>query len=430
MKLLSVLAIAAAVALSAPACAHAADPAPRARPETVGMSSARLGEIDKVLNAEVARGAIPGAVVAVVRKGKLVYFKAFGYRDRAAGAAMTTDTIFDIASMTKPVTTVGALMLLEQGRITLDDPLSTYLPQFANQTVAVLDPTGQRLTGTVAPGRPVRIYDLMRHTSGVVYGARGASDLHKRYPQGSNTAVAALTRDAFIERLSSLPLIHQPGTVWDYGFGLELTGFVIETVSGQRLGAYLQERLFAPLGMVDTGFLLRPDQVARYARMLPNELGATGPEQVATPVLTEPMNYDCGGGCLGSTAGDYMRFARMLLGKGEVDGVRILGTKTVEHMTSDQLAPADDSRLIGGGLGGAGHAGYGFGLGVAVRKAAGGSGLMGSPGDFFWNGAYGTSWWAEPKEDLAVVFMAYAPPSSRNRYRAMINALVHQAIVD
>jgi len=401
-------------------------PLPRAAPEDVGMSSERLARIADVLNADVERGRIPGAVLAIARKGKLVYFEAFGYRDKAAGVRMTTDTIFNIASMTKPMTAVAALTLYEQGTLLIDDPVAKYLKQFGEMKVAQRDETGQNMTGTVPAARAITIQDLMRHTSGLIYGGRGTTAVHKMYPSGSGAAAINMTGAEFLDRLGSLPLLYQPGTVWDYGFGLDVLGLLIESVTKQTLGQYLQAHVFQPLGMVDTGFVIPPDKVERYAKVLPTDPD-TGRPQTMEPDATRPTKFECGGGCAVSTASDYLRFAVMLLNHGTFDGTRILGRKTVEYMLADQLGP-DVKNLIGNAD--PTRADYGFGLGLAVRRTPGIVRLMGSVGDFSWPGASGTNWWADPKEDLAVVFMAHSPGPIRWHYRQAINALVYEAIVD
>lgn len=396
----------------------------RGTPEEVGLSSAALARIGEVFNEDIAAGKLPGAVIAVARRGKLVYLEAFGYRDREAGTSMTIDTIFNIASMTKPVTGVAALMLYDQGRLPMGDPLSKYLPQFTDQRVAVLDAAGEYVVETVPAQRPVIILDLYRHTSGIVYG-RGPQAVRDLYPQGTHAAVMALSREQFLNQLSSAQLIYQPGTVWEYGFGLDLLAFVIESVAGQTYSRYLEENLFGPLGMVDTGFQLRPDQLPRYANgFFPDGDGES--QQTITPILSEPLNFECGGGCLGSTANDYMRFALMLENEGILGDVRILSPKTVAYMTSDHIRNirhdfARTNPLI---------ADFGFGLGVAVRTQRGGAPINGAPGMFFWSGFYGTWFWIDPLEDLAVVFMGYPPAPLRQHYREVVNALVYAAILD
>ncbi len=417
--------ICAGVLLSA-APVRAADPLARGKPEDAGMSSARLARIATTLNADVERGRIPGAVILVARKGKIVYFEAFGWRDKPAGAPMTTDTIFNIASMTKPMVAAGALMLVEEGALSLDDPVAKYLPQFAEMQVAELDASGEAIARTVPAKRPITIRDLLIHTSGLIYGGRGTTAVHKLYPAGSAAAAKTLDGNAFLDKLGGLPLLHQPGTVWDYGFGLDVLGLVIERVSGRRLGDYLGERLWRPLGMADTGFLIPPEKSSRYAKALPTDPD-TGKPQAVEPVATEPAKFECGGGCAVSTASDYLRFALLLQDKGKAGETRLLGRKTVEYMLSDQLGP-EVRNLIGNAD--PTRADYGFGLGLAVRKTPGVARLFGSVGDFSWPGASGTNWWVDPKEELAVIFMAHSPGPIRWHYRQVINALVYEAIAD
>ena len=400
-------------------------PLPRAKPEEVGMSSVRLGEIAKTINADVARGRLPGAVIAIARRGKLVYFEAFGFRDKPAGVPMTTDTIFNIASMTKPMTAVAALQLYEQGRPLMDEPVAKYFPKFADTKVAQLDAKGETITGTVPAGRKITVQDLFRHTSGLIYGGRGATAVHKLYPDGSGPAAINLTAAEFIDKLSAQPLLHQPGAVWDYGFGLDVLGLLVEQISEQTLGRYFQDNILKPLGMIDTGFHVPADKVARYAKALPNDPDSGRPQNLMA--LDKPLKFECGGGCLASTAGDYMRFAQMLLNKGQYGDARILARKTAEYMLSNQLGP-DVKNLIGNAD--PTRADYGFGLGLAVRTTPGVVRMMGSVGDFSWPGASGTNWWADPKEELAVVFMAHSPGPIRWHYRQVINALVYQSIVD
>lgn len=404
----------------------ASDPLPRAKPEEAGMSSERLARIAATLNADIERGRIPGAVVLVARKGKIVYFEAFGWRDKAAGIKMTTDTIFNIASMTKPMVAAGALMLVEEGALSLDDPVAKYLPKFAEMKVAQLDASGDAITALVPARKPITIRDLMIHTSGLIYGGRGTTAVHKLYPAGSAAAAKTLAGNEFVDKLAALPLLHQPGTVWDYGFGLDVLGLLIERVSEETLGAYLGQRLWQPLGMVDTGFLVPAAKAQRYARALPTDPD-TGKPQTVEPVATESAKFECGGGCAVSTASDYLRFALMLLDKGKAGETRLLGRKTVEYMLSDQLG-TDVKNLIGNAD--PTRADYGFGLGLAVRKTPGVVRLLGSVGDFSWPGASGTNWWVDPKEELAVVFMAHSPGPIRWHYRQAINGLVYAAIAD
>ena len=404
----------------------AADPLPRAKPETVGMSSERLARIGEALRGDVEKGRLPGAVVAVARKGKLVYYQSFGYLDKDAGTKMQNDAIFSIASMTKPMVAVGALTLLERGQLAIDEPVGTYLPPLSKMQVAVLKANdGGAGFDTVAAQRQVTIQDLMRHTSGIIYGGRGATPVHKLYPASSSAAGTGMTGKEFIDKLGSLPLLHQPGSTWDYGFGLDVLGVVIEKISGQPLGQYLEAQVFKPLGMKDTAFAVPPEKAKRYAKPFANDPDTGKPQFVLD--LTKPLRFECGGGCAASTAGDYLRFAQMLLDGGKLEGKRILSRKTVEYMLANQLAPNTVNLIANADPT---SADMGFGLGVAVRTTPGIVRKVGSVGEFSWNGAYGTSWWADPKENLAVVFMAQTPGPIRWHYRYVLNALVEQAIVD
>jgi len=400
---------------------------PRVEPEAVGMCSRRLGRIVTALNEEIEAGQFPGAVLAIARRKHLVFHEAVGHLDPDRSTSMPRDAIFAIASMTKPITGAAALLLWEEGRLGLGDPIERFLPQLGNRRVAVLSErviAGQGPIETIPAERSITILDLLRHTSGLPYGGLGATAVHPFYPTSSNVAGTTLDATAFLEQLATAPLLHQPGTVWEYGLSIDVIGLVVEAITGHRLGAFLEQRLFGPLGMVDTGFLVPPDKVARLARPVARDPD-TGQAQ-SIPDRAKPLRFECGGGGLASTALDYLRFAQMLLGGGILGETRILGRKTVEtmranHMTSNianRIAELDPS-----------SEGYGFGLAVAVRERA--SSLMGSKGDFHWNGAWGTLWWADPKEDLTVVFMVQVPSFQRAmRYRPLVNSLVYQALTD
>jgi CubicO group peptidase (beta-lactamase class C family) len=399
---------------------------PHAEPESVGVSAARLARIIPALNAQIEAGQLPGAVVAVARHGRLIFHEAVGHLGPDRRAPMPRDALFAIASMTKPITGVAGLLLWEEGRLGLADPIERFLPQLGNRRVALLNErvlAGQGPIETVPAQRSVTIQDLMRHTSGITYGGRGTTAVHALYPASSNAAGASLDTTAFLERLAAAPLLYQPGTVWDYGLSIDVIGLIVEAISGQHLGAFLEQRLFRPLGMVDTSFQVPNDKVARLARPLLRDPD-TGAAQ-SVPDRVEALRFECGGGGLASTALDYLRFAQMLLGGGVLGGVRILGRKTVEAMRTDRMTPAIANRIVELDPN---SDGYGFGLSVAIRTQVGT--LMGSPGEFYWNGAYGTLWWADPVEDLAVVFMAQVPGEQRRRYRALINSLVYQALTD
>jgi CubicO group peptidase (beta-lactamase class C family) len=384
---------------------------PTAKPEQVGLSSERLARITQVLSADVERGQIPGAVVVVARKGRAAYVQAIGFRDKASGAPMTPDAIFRIASMTKPLVTVAALSLYEEGRLLLSDPVSKYIPAFKHLTVGVERAPAER---------EMTIQDLMRHTSGLTYGNRGTTEIYTMYPESSNASSLTLTMDEFIERLSKAPLLYQPGTRWEYSLSTDVLGRVVEIVSGKPLGEFLAERIYRPLKMTDTTFLVPADKRARIAQALPTHPETGAEYKLADP--TVPRKFDCGGGCGVSTAGDYARFAQMLLNRGVLDGARVLAPRTVELMTSDHLGPiARGTNYYAG-------PGYTWGLGVAVREAKGLSPMAGSAGDYFWPGAFATYWWADPKEEMVVVSMMQSPLG--RHYQQLLRALVFQAIAE
>jgi len=396
-----------------------ADQLPTASPESVGLSSARLDRLAQAIRRDVDRGQMPGAVVAVVRKGKLVYHEAFGFVDKAATRPMPKDAIFALASMTKPMAAVATLMLVEQGDLLLNDPIGNYLPALKDMKVATS-------RGSEPARRQPTLQDMLRHTAGVTYGNRGDTPLHTLYQSRLRNADGQ-TGAQFLEELGKLPLHYQPGTVWDYSYGLDVAALAVEAVTGKRLGQFLQERLFNPLGMVDTGFVVPASKSARIAKPLPIDPGTGRPPTFREPV--KPWQYDCGGGCASGTATDYMRFALMLLNKGTFEGTRILSRKTVEYMTADHLGPmVDVSRLHEFAVE---HIdGFGFGLGVAVRRSAGIAGVPGTPGEFLWSGAQGTMFWVDPKEELAVVFLANTPGPIRRHYRELVKTIVVQAIAD
>ena len=386
------------------------EPAP---PAAVGVSAGRLEEVAAALRAEVARGAIPGAVVAVARRGRLVYHEAVGVADPAAGTAMPRDAIFALASLTKPMTAVGALMLVESGRLALEDPVDRYLPELAGRRVG---PGPDAVPARRSP----TIQDLMRHTAGLTNGVPGGSELERRYHELTATDRAPAD---FLAALAPLPLHFQPGARWDYGVGFEVLGLIVERVTGVRLADHQTRHLFGPLGMTDTGYFVPPEKAKRFAR--PFAADPVSGEPVNPRLRTVPPKRDSGGNHVYATALDYLRFAELLRSGGTLDGRRYLGRKTVELMTADQMTP--DIQLDRLWARGNVH-GYGFGLGVAVRRATVASGMPGSPGDFNWGGGSGTYFWVDPREELSVVLMAAAPGEIRNRLRQLVTATVLQAL--
>jgi CubicO group peptidase (beta-lactamase class C family) len=401
-----------------------ANPLQRAEPQSVGFDPARLARIREALERDVRAGMIPGAVVGIARHGRLAYLEAVGMRDVARAQPMWADAVFSIASMTKPMTSAAIMMLHEEGRLLLGDPASKFLPQLAGMKVArsAVSPTLE----LVPAEREMTVQDLLRHTSGLSYRDRGPGAAYKLYPGSSVTASIKYEREEFLTELAKAPLVFQPGKVWEYGFSTDILGLIVEAVSGKALGAFLSERLWDPLGMVDTGFDLPDSAQNRYARALPND-PLTGQPQAIHHATGQRTRWESGGGGAISTVADYLRFTQMLLANGTLGETRILGRKTVEMMRADHLGPEVENRIT---TMDAACNGYGFGLGFAVRKGAGVPALMGSAGDYYWSGVYGTYFWIDPGEDLAVVFMAAAPGQMRLRYRQLVRGLVLQAIVD
>ncbi|MEN0077428.1 MAG: serine hydrolase domain-containing protein [Paracraurococcus sp.] len=399
--------------------ARAADPLPRATPESVGLSPERLARIGAMVETEVREGRMPGAVIAIARHGKLAYFEAHGFQDGGRSKPMPRDAIFPIASMTKVLTGATLMSVLEEGRVSLWDPVSRFFPAFAEMRVAV----DGNPDATVPAAHPIRVIDLARHTSGIVYGNRGNTPAHQLW-QRSLGGYSRMSGADFIATMAKLPLLHQPGTTWEYGLSIDVLGLVIEERTDKSLGEAMAERILRPLGMQDTGFLVPENQRGRYATPLPKD-PVTGQNQDVRVGLVTP-GFEGGGGQAVSTAADYIRFAQMLLNGGTLDGKRVLSRKSVEEMTRDHLSPdiANNVTRTEPQL-----TNFGFGVTVAVRRE-GGSDVLGSPGMFTWNGAYGTSMWVDPKEELAVVFMASTPGLIRQHYRRMVNALVYGAIAD
>lgn len=410
---------------SAPHAAPAA-PLPEARPQDVGLSPERLARLDAMVQSAVDRGEIPGAVVMIARRGKLVYQKAFGMQDAAQARPMTTQSIFRIFSMTKPIVSVAALMLIEEGRLGLHEPVAKYLPEFKDMKVAVesFDPvTGAQSFHTVAARRAITVQDLMRHTSGLTYGVflPKNDQLGNLYREAK--PFSATTLDEFSRTIARLPLRYEPGTTWEYGHSTDILGRVIEVASGQPLNVFVAQRILQPLKMNDTDWYVPADKGDRFAQPLPGREKDWLPELMALDWM-KPATLFAGGHGLVSTAGDYLRFAQMLANGGELDGVRLLGPRTIAYMASDHVLAAGIAK---GGAWLPGN-GYGFGLGFGVRKEQGASEWNGSVGDYFWGGYAGTYFWIDPKEELVPVFMMQEVVR-RNHYRILLRDVVYQSIV-
>jgi CubicO group peptidase (beta-lactamase class C family) len=397
-----------------------AQPLPTATPESVGISSERLNTIAVAMEREIEQDRMPGAVVAIARRGKLVYYESFGYLDKEARIPMRKDAIFALASMTKPIFAAAAMKLYEEGRLLMDQPVGVYLPELSERQVATNDDGSQ----TEPSQRQPTIEDLMRHTSGFVDRSRGNSALHGRYPDGR---AEMLSGKEYLSRLADLPLRYEPGTTFEYGPGFNILGLAIERVTGQAIYSFLKDVLFEPMGLEDTSFTIPASKAERQAKVLPID-PITGRMQT-TRNQSEPLGFDCGSGCLASTAADYLAFAQMLLNGGTLNGVHVLGPRTVEYMTSDHAGPDIDlTRLYQ--MRSMPAYGYGYGLGGAVRRGPGLGGRTGSPGEYMWGGSQGTYFWVDPREELVVVHMAQTPGDIRGYYRQLIPSLVYQAIVD
>ena len=418
--LLSALILALAAAT---ASVHAEALAP-ARPEDVGLSSTRLQLLADTMQRWVDAHETPGATVLIARGGRLVFSHTVGMRDAATGDPLRPDAIFRLYSMTKPVVSVAAMTLVEDGRLALNEPISKYLPEFKDMKVAIetFDPVSGAQIFTTAPAkRPITVHDLLRHTSGLTYGEplSQRTQVQKLYKEAGIWSQKWVLAD-FTRALAKVPLSFEPGTQWEYGHSTDVLGRVVEVASGKTLDRYVAERILQPLGMVDTGFQLPPAKAGRLAQPQPDPVTKVTPDLID---FTQPQTFLAGGHGMVGTAADYLRFAQMLLDGGTLDGRRILGPRTVGFMASNHVHSGVSTAT--GFLPGPG---YGFGLGFAVRTNAGMSDWNGSVGDFYWGGYAGTYFWIDPKEQLAVVFMT-TEPTRRAWYRMAVRDAVYQAIV-
>jgi CubicO group peptidase (beta-lactamase class C family) len=401
---------------------------PRARKaEDVGLSSERLRRLTDTLKADVDKGVVPGAVALIVRRGKIAYEEAIGYRDREAGAAMAADTVFRIASMTKPLTSVAAMMLAEEGRLILADLVAHYIPEFADLKVAVeSDNTAAKTLATEPCRRQMTVQDLLRHTSGLTY-AHLTGPLLKQAYEAANGTDEGQTNSAMVTRLAKVPLAYQPGSTWQYGMSTDVLGRVVEVAAETGLDRFLIERICKPLGLKDTGF--GPIALARAAQ--PQIDPASGKR----PPMRDPAirpTWISGGSALLSTARDYAHFCQMLLDGGELGGTRIASPATIALMTADHLDAhirrSPSTPALFGALAPMPELGIGFGLGFAVRTRAGLNPLPGSVGDFSWGGVTGTYFWIDPQQQLIAILLMQAP-AQRLHYRYLMRTLVYQAIV-
>lgn len=396
---------------------------PEARAEELGMSTPRLARIGDWVRSEVAAGRVPGAVVMVSRNGKLAYYEAIGQQGPGAPGPMQRDSIFRIYSMTKPLVSVAALMLVEEGKLLLEAPVSRYIPSFANLKVGIerVDPaTGAKSLELVGPRRAMTVQDLLRHTSGLTYGFFGDSLVKKAYLD-AGVGSGNFTTAEFAEKLATLPLHYHPGSTWDYSYSTDVLGRVLEVATGQSLYSLLRARLLDPLGMRDTMFYVT--DAPRQARVA--EPFADDRVIGAGVVVNDPrvlQKFESGGGGMVSTATDYSRFLQMMLNGGTLDGRRYLSPKTIEYMTSDHLGASVATTPLY--LPGAGH---GFGLGFATRRVNGEAPYITPAGDYWWGGAGGTYFWVDPKTNLFVVFMMQSP-KQRVVYRSVLRNMVYAAV--
>lgn len=389
---------------------------PTARPETVGLSAERLGRLSEKLAERVAAGHIPGASAIIVRHDRVAYQEVFGVRDPVAGDAMQADSLFRIYSMTKAIVSVALMMLWEEGRFLLNEPVSKYVPAFADQKVLV-ERDGK--TELVPVHRPATVQDLLRHTSGLTYEFRGAGPVQKAYMDAKIYRRSQTNADQ-VEMLGKLPLLHQPGTAWEYSRSTDVVGRLVEIISGQSLGEFLDSRILKPLGMNESGFFVPAEKHNRLAQAFAKD--PEGNTDVSLLDVREKPRFESGGGGMVAGTMDYARFLQMMLNNGELEGTRLLSRKTVELMTSDHLGAVTGAPDLL-------TPGYGFGLGFSVRKVAGEAPMPGSIGQYYWGGAAGTTFWVDPAERLFAVLMIQAP-AQREFYRVMFRDMVYSAIAD
>lgn len=396
--------------------AIAAPPLPMATsPEEVGLSSSQLTRIEEVTSAHMKEGLVPGAVMLVARKGKVAWYKTMGYRDREVGDPLRSDAIFRIFSMTKPIVSIATMMLVEEGRLQLNDPVSKYLPEMAGMKVGVdrLDPSGKAMLDLVDPDRAMTIKDLLQHSSGLIYPSRGKSAIDDAYVQ-AKILDRTLSNQEFVARVSRLPLRFSPGARWAYGISTDVLGRVLEVVEKKSLGDILQARVLGPLGMVDTAFFVPAEKLGRAAQPWQRPGIPLSPR---FDVSVRPA-FESGGGGLVGTMEDYLRFALMLANGGEFQGKRLVSKETLDLMTTVHLPTT--IRL---------PPGWGFGLGFEVRSPEGQADLRGSGRDYGWAGNAGTLFWINPKEELIGIYMVQVADSDRMMLRNQFRSMVYSAII-
>lgn len=410
------------------------------KPESIGLSSERLARIPAFLDERyIKTGKLPCAQVQVWRRGKLAVDEVLGLADRERNRPLEKDAIFRIYSMTKPITSVAFMMLVEQGLVALDDPVAKFIPEWAN--LGVFAAGTDAGWATTRPARPMMMIDLLRHTSGLTYGFQMQGNIDAAYRKLKVAEdLRHGTMQEFIDKLAKLPLVFSPGEAWNYSVSTDVLGYLVEKISGLPFADFLEQKIFQPLGMVDTAFTVPADKnhrlTACYAagqlgsKAVKPGLPALQDDPEKSPYLT-PTDFTSGGGGLVGTMADYMRFARMLLNGGELDGVRLLSPKTLQLMTANHLPGAKDLTQMSKSLfSEATYAGVGFGLGFGVTVDPAATMIPGSKGDFFWGGAASTFFWVDPVEDLTVVFMTQLLPSSAYAVRRELRTLVYSAFTE
>jgi len=386
------------------------------KPEEVGLSSTQLKRLEEVTQKHIDEGLVPGAVMLVARRGKIAWMSVLGKRDVAAADAMKYDSIFRIYSMTKPIVSVAVMQLVEEGKLQVSDPVSKYLPEIGKMKVGVEKTVdGKPVLQLSDPDRPMTVQDLLRHTSGLVYGSRGTTLVNQAYID-AKIGDRADTNAQFVSKLSALPLKFQPGARWEYGVSVDVQGRLVEVIDGKTLGEALSARVFKPLGMVDSGFQVPADKVARAAQPGPRPNGEPMTPRFA---VNDGAKYESGGGGMVSTMEDYLRFTTMLANKGELSGKRLLGKQTVSFMTADHVGDRPGR-----------PPGLGFGLGFEVRTTMGEAALPGSVGEYGWAGNAGTLFWIDPKEQLIAIYMVQVSDPDRVALRNQFRTMVQSAIIE
>ena len=393
----------------------------RALPAELGLCPQRTRSLLDVFQSEIDRQRLPGAVLLIARHGKIALLESLGQQDPAAGTPMAVDSIFRIYSMTKPIVSVAVMMLMEQGKLLLSDSVSKYLPEFAAQQVATQDAQGH--IELRPPARAATVQDLLRHTAGLTYEFLGNAPVQQQYA-GANIGSRERSNAEFSKALAALPLTFEPGSVWEYSRATDVLGRLVEVVSGQTLGQFLREHILLPLGMHETAFAVPPAQHARIAEPFAHDPDGGVPMRLID--IRRAAALESGGGGLASTAMDYARFLQFMLNKGELDGVRLLGARTVEFMTADHLGSIP---INGGAASTLLPPGHGFGLGFAVRTAAGQAPVPGSVGLYYWGGIAGTSFFVDPAQDLFALMLIQAP-NQRDYFRPLFRGLVYAALID